>query len=105
MIGGGCPAEQIRNSSEEAETATQAAVANSSGSKYWKTLSVKSKASSGLAPAKAWTRIVVRSRPITTADRKPWPATSPMLIQTSPDGSSNTSYQSPPTPSVIVPGR
>ncbi len=35
---------------------------------------------------------------MTIAACKPWPATSPTTTQTSPLSSSNTSYQSPPTP-------
>src|SRR5437764_288666 len=102
MTGGGCPAEATWIRSEAGDVATTTAVAIFPGSKNRNSRSVSSRTSSGLAPRKAWPRIIVRRRPITTAEGSPWPATSPTLSQTSPDGSRKTSYQSPPTPRWIA---
>ena len=53
--------------------------------------------------ASVWS--AVRSRPIVTAARTPWPATSPTMRATRAPGSAIDSYQSPPTSTSLLPGR
>ena len=61
--------------------------------------------SAGGSSSMASVRIAVRSRPIVTAARTPWPATSPTTSATRPPGSAIDSYQSPPTSIILLPGR
>src|SRR5438094_756320 len=53
--------------------------------------------SAGPGNSSAYARRALRMRPMMTAAPSPEPATSPTTMPSSPEGRTNTSYQSPPT--------
>ena len=102
MMGGRCPAEQMRIWPRDGLITAHSTVASASGSKYRIFRSSRSSTSAGSVVCSAYDCSELRIRPMITAAGRPVPATSPMTAHTSPEGSGNTSYQSPPT--FPVPG-